>query len=343
MKITNQQIYSLCKKLLKNIDKVLSHFQIEPTEYTEKICFPCPVHGGDNLGGCTIYLDGDNGGGNWSCWTRNCHEEYKNNLFGLIRGILSHNSGHSVNISDTFNFCLKLLGEKYEDIGYDYQTDDRSTDAKLMDIFEREPRERGLDLTREQIRESLEIPANYFVNRGYEPETLDFFDVGLCSSPDKPMSNRIVVPVYDANNAYVGCIGRALHSYTKPKWINSAGFKKSEFLYGLNIAKQYIMNSRSAFLVEGQGDVWRMHEAGIKNTVGIFGASLSEDQLVLLEKSGAMKLYIATDSDEAGQKAASQIAKRGGRRFNYQRINISEKDVGDMTIEQIKNEILSQL
>jgi DNA primase len=86
-----------------------------------------------------------------------------------------------------------------------------------------------------------------------------------------------------------------------------------------------------------------LHEAGIENCVGIFGANMSDDQLVLLEKSGALNLVVLTDYDEAGHRAAEQIMKKCGRRFNYHRPNISQKDIGDMTVEQINNEILEQL
>ena len=86
-----------------------------------------------------------------------------------------------------------------------------------------------------------------------------------------------------------------------------------------------------------------MYEAGVTNSVGIFGSNLSDDQLVLLERSGVLNLVILTDSDEAGEKAASQIVKKGGRRFNYFRPTITEKDVGEMTIDQIKEQIVDKL
>ena len=119
---------------------------------------------------------------------------------------------------------------------------------------------------------------------------------------------------------------------------HSKGFKKS-VLYGLNIAKDFMGKKKVLFLLEGQGDVWRMHEAGFKNSVSIFGSSISDDQLLILEQSGALNLIILTDYDDAGKKAAKQIVKKCGRRFNYYRPEISKKDVGEMTIEQIHEEI----
>ena len=111
----------------------------------------------------------------------------------------------------------------------------------------------------------------------------------------------------------------------------------------MNIASEHIRKSKSVILVEGQGDVWKMHQAGLKNCVGIFGSSINDDQLLLLEQSGALNLVILTDSDDAGEKACQQIVKKCGRRFNYHRPEISTKDVGDMSIEQIKQELYPQL
>jgi DNA primase len=86
-----------------------------------------------------------------------------------------------------------------------------------------------------------------------------------------------------------------------------------------------------------------MHEAGYKNCVGIFGSSINDEQLLLLEQSGALNLIILTDSDDAGNKAHLQIMKKCGRRFNYHRPEISTKDVGEMPIEQLQTELFPQL
>ena len=181
-----------------------------------------------------------------------------------------------------------------------------------------------------------------YINRGFHPETLDSFDVGFCFEENRPMSGRVVVPVYDEDYNYIGCVGRSTNESIKPKWLHEKGFKKS-ILYGLNMAAKYIKESQTAILVEGQGDVWKMCEAGYKNCVGIFGSSINDDQLLLLEKSGALNLFILTVSDEAGHKAYNQILKKCGRRFNYFRPHISQKDVGDMTVEQIQKELNPQL
>ena len=95
--------------------------------------------------------------------------------------------------------------------------------------------------------------------------------------------------------------------------------------------------------MEGQGDVWRMHEAGLINTVGMFGSSLSDAQARILETSGALNIVILSDNDEAGRKAKESITKKCERLFHIVCPEISTKDVGEMTVEQIHSELVPQL
>jgi len=212
----------------------------------------------------------------------------------------------------------------------------------VLDVFNKKPERTDNPISREEIRSRIQIPSDYYIGRGVNAETLDLFDIGECFTKNQPMSGRVVVPVYDECYNYVGCVGRSVNENMKPKWLHSKGFKKS-VLYGLNIAKEEILRTNTAILVEGQGDVWKMHQAGYTNTVGIFGSSINEEQLILLESSGALNIVILTDSDEAGNKAYEQIVKKCGRRFNYSRPQISHKDVGDMSIEQINQELDHQI
>ena len=337
--LSKSKISSICNELFMHIEKLLAYFDIDYVEFPNRIAFPCPVHGGDNPEACCIFTDGLTQKGNWSCWTHHCEEEYVNNLFGFVRGCLSINQNKSATMNETADFCLNFLNKDFDDL-----IDAPSSVLRTVDIFNKSIKRKQGDVSRTQIRERINIPSDYYIRRGYEIETLEKFDVGECKADNQPMSGRVIVPIYDEENNYVGCVGRAIKEHIKPKWLHSQGFKK-DVLYGLNLAKEEIMNTGVVVLVEGQGDVWRLHEAGISNAVGIFGCSINEDQLVLLEKSGAMKIIILTDYDEAGQKASQQIIKKCGRRFNYIRpeMNIKAKDVGDLTVEQIKTLILPQI
>lgn len=337
--LSSQKISSISNELLLHIEKVLAHFDIDYVEFPNRLAFPCPVHGGDSPEGCCIFTDGTTKQGNWTCWTQGCQEEYIDSLFGFVRGCLSYQADRKVSMQETVDFCLDIIGKDFDEI-----KEAPKKKFKTLDVFSRRiEREEGV-ISRSDLRAKLNIPAPYYIGRNYSQLVLEAFDVGECMASNQPMSGRVVVPVYDEKYNYVGCVGRAIKEHLKPKWLHSQGFKKN-VLYGLNLAKEEIMNTGSVVLVEGQGDVWRLHEAGIANAVGIFGCSLNEDQLILLEQSGAMNVVILTDYDDAGNSAAEQIVKICGRRFNYIRPEMIEgvKDVGDLTVEQIKEFLYPQL
>ena len=337
--LEKNQILAISNEIFNRLPALLMYFDIDYVEYPNRYAFSCPIHGGDNPEGCCIFTDGMLRKGNWQCWTQHCEQEFHNNLFGFVRGCLAHKRDKDVPMNEAASFCSSFLDRSIDSIEY---SDIDRTQLKIIDTFNRTIERPESKFTREEIRSKLDIPSRYYIDRGYAAETLDLFDVGLCLEKNRQMFNRAVVPVYDEDYNYVGCVGRSTSESTQPKWLHSKGFKKN-VLYGMSVARQHIVDTATAIVVEGQGDVWRMHEAGYKNTVGIFGSSINEDQLILLEQSGALNLVILTDSDDAGNKAYNQILKICGRRFNYYRPSISKKDVGDMSTEQINEELRPQL
>lgn len=342
--MSREKVYSICNEISDKLPQLLESLKIDYTEFENRIAFSCPVHGGDNNEGACIFTDGTKSKGNWVCWTHSCERDHGKNIIGFVKGVLTHKQGKEVSFASAINFCLSFLNKKLIDIKEEKIPESIYNNQKLMEVLMREPEKVNTNVTREQIIKTLEIPSKYYIGRGFLSETLVAFDVGECYNPNRQMYNRAVVPVYDEDQQYIGCVGRSLDENNKKyKWINSKGFKKSFYLYGIWIAKPYIQKTSTIFLVEGQGDVWRLYEAGIKNAVGIFGADLSEDQLIALERLGVMNVVILTDSDEAGQKAAKGIIDRGGRRFNYFTPTISKKDVGEMSVEDIEIELKPQI
>ena len=334
---------ALCNILSTRIRELLSALDIEYTDHDNYLSFVCPIHeGADNPSGCTITSEGDFIGV-WKCWTRGCEKKHMQSILGLVRGVLGNANDRKATFSETVDFCLKFLDLSKNELKDKHLSLPKTLD-KILHSSQADAKKSTPNITREEIREGLQRPAEYYLNRGFAEETLDIFDVGFCNVKGKPMYNRVVAPVYDENYDYVGCVGRITHeNYKGYKWINSKGFNTGSYLYGLWLAQDNIRNSKTAILVEGQGDVWRLWEAGIKNAVGIFGSSLSDAQSGLLQMSGAYRLVILTDNDEAGKKARDSIKQKCQTLFIISEPVFSCKDVGDMTTEQILNELKDQL
>ena len=338
-----QAIKMLSLKLMENITDVLNHFEIEHEVYDNRIAFACPIHGGDNPNALTIFTTGDYAVGNWRCWTHQCEQDYKQDILGFVQGLLSTQSGDEIGFGPTLKFVHDFLGSPLKGVDIP-EVDSKKNFVDLANkIFCKDIKQK-VGISRAEIRDRIQIPANYYIDRGFSRSTLEKFDVGLCTARGRPMSGRVVVPVYDdGHESMLGCVGRAINENLTPKWLNSKGFNSGASLYNYWHAKDHIMESSTAILVEGQGDVWRLDEAGIYNVVGMFGCSLGEQQRIILERSGALNLVVMTDADEAGQRAKEKISDQCGRMYNIKFIDLTEKDVGAMSVEEINNHIKPQL
>lgn len=130
-------------------------------------------------------------------------------------------------------------------------------------------------------------------------------DAGLGSA----FRGRLLFPIFDAKGDPVAFGGRALPGAQGPKYRNSpetALYKKSRVLYGLNWAKGAIVAAGEVVICEGYTDVIGLHRAGVGQAVATCGTALGEEQVQLL-KNFARRLVLAYDADAAGQAAAARV------------------------------------
>jgi DNA primase len=123
--------------------------------------------------------------------------------------------------------------------------------------------------------------------------------------------NRVMFPIFDERGTCVAFGGRVI-GQGEPKYLNSSEtpiFHKSNVLFGLNFAKNEIVKSGYAVVVEGYTDVIAMHEAGIKNVVATLGTALTLRHIKLLSRYASQKIIYLFDGDEAGQRAAERACE----------------------------------
>lgn len=128
--------------------------------------------------------------------------------------------------------------------------------------------------------------------------------------------NRLTWPIKDISGDVVGFGARKLASDTEdqgPKYLNTPEtpiYKKSQVLYGLDMAKKEIAKTRQAVIVEGYTDVMAAHLAGIPTAVATCGTAFGADHIRILRRllmdddAFRGEVIFTFDGDAAGQKAA---------------------------------------
>lgn len=117
---------------------------------------------------------------------------------------------------------------------------------------------------------------------------------------------RLTFAITNEQGRVVGFSARSLEA--KPvagKYINtpeSPIFKKGNLLYALPLARKMMVERNMAILCEGQLDAIAFHRAGLECAVAPQGTGFTEGQARILKRY-ASRVFLAFDSDAAGQKA----------------------------------------
>ena len=129
--------------------------------------------------------------------------------------------------------------------------------------------------------------------------------------PYDRFKGRLMFPIRDEQGRVVAFSGRILDQSSPAKYVNSPEtplFRKGRVLYGLDRARQPMVDQRSALLCEGQIDVIRCHLAGLPTAVAPQGTAMTEGHAALLKRY-ADEIIIMFDGDTAGQNATLRAAE----------------------------------
>ena len=137
--------------------------------------------------------------------------------------------------------------------------------------------------------------------------------------------SRIMFPLADMRGKVLGFGARALdhdeqrtdaEGRRRPKYLNTAEgeiYHKGRHVYGGDLARVPAARAGEVILCEGYTDVIALHQAGMRNAVGLMGTALTVDQVSELARM-AQTVLLALDADTAGQeamlKASTLAAKR---------------------------------
>lgn len=125
---------------------------------------------------------------------------------------------------------------------------------------------------------------------------------------------RLIWPIRDATGDVIGFGARKLlESDDGPKYLNTPDsplYKKSQVLYGIDLAKKEISKRSQAVIVEGYTDVMACYLSGVPTAVATCGTAFGEEHIKVLRRflldqaEFRGEVIFTFDGDAAGQKAA---------------------------------------
>jgi len=199
-------------------------------------------------------------------------------------------------------------------------------------------------------RAQLQTPAaqharTFLTERGFDPASWELFGVGYSPAGWDALRNelrskgftedemltsglavsgqrgaydrfrdRVMWPIRDSSGDTIGFGARKLsESDQGPKYLNTPEtpiYRKSQVLYGIDLARREMAKAQQAVVVEGYTDVMACHLAGITTAVATCGTAFGPEHVKVLRRilmdddTKHAEVIYTFDGDAAGRKAA---------------------------------------
>jgi len=168
------------------------------------------------------------------------------------------------------------------------------------------PEDKDIDLLSEKLDKKylseLNILYPKYVSLGYVPHG-HFY------------THNLILPYYDVYGNVVALLGRTLLDDVDRKELKiekykyNSDCKKGLHVYGLDKAKNEILQKDYVFCVEGQFDCISMHVNGILNTVAMGWANISMYQMYQISKY-TKNIFLLFDNDSAGRDGHKRVKEK---------------------------------
>lgn len=242
-----------------------------------------------------------------------------------------------------FGEAVKLLAQRAGMQPYRFTKEDEKIEKETQRV------QRLFHLFFDECKKKLnndfkQTHLKYLLDRGLNNDTINFFNLGFCENSKfiqdqllkdgftseelvnsglfykkdgtteliNRFKNRIIFPIQNYYNNFIGCGGRAVLDNALAKYINSPEtnyFKKGFNLFNLNHARKESSNTNTLILVEGYMDVVSLYNKGIKNVAASLGTAITTAQINLAWKNFD-KIIICFDGDQSGIDASYRAAER---------------------------------
>ena len=293
----------------------------------DQIIATCPYHD-DKKPSFSVNLES----GLWTCFACDAHGD----TIEMIK--LSYH----LNFQEAKNFLLARSGLD-ENVNIEDITFKRDIFNNTVEYLEEEPVKWPI-ISKEMVKRmySGPDPYNYLLGRGFSQSTIEYFECGYAKDylgRGYANQQRVTIPGHNEYGQLCGFIGRTPIDVT-PKYLYTSGYPKSHTLFNLHRAKKY--SDKGLILVEGPGDVMKVHNLEYFNVIAILGSSLSEAQQKLLMKY-TDKVYFMFDNDSAGIKANFKAIETMQNKLDTYFIKLDfYKDPGEIPNKAILDKLINK-
>ena len=168
------------------------------------------------------------------------------------------------------------------------------------------------------VYNNLQYVHSFFEKKGISQETLKRFGVGYISDISTfnidpalalkwhlgTIKDSIFYPVRDSGGVSIGYYTRPLYT-SNNKYLGNSPIQ----LFGLD---QLERNAKVVLIVEGQNDVLKLHDKGVRNVLGACGTNFNENMFRLLSEHGIRHVVFVPDKDGGGMNFYDTVVKKYG-------------------------------
>ena len=201
--------------------------------------------------------------------------------------------------------------------------------------------------------DSWDSLTKYLRAAGYTIEELELAGLSKMGErgPIDKFRNRLTWPIRDISGDVVGFGARKLASDEDdqgPKYLNTSEtpiYKKSQVLYGLDMAKKEIAKKRQVVIVEGYTDVMAAHLAGITTAVATCGTAFGAEHIRIIRRllmdddAFRGEVIFTFDGDAAGQKAAMRAFSEDQKFVTQTFVAVEPDGLDPCDLRQIKGDL----
>lgn len=201
--------------------------------------------------------------------------------------------------------------------------------------------------------DSWDVLTKHLRAAGYSIEELELAGLSKMGErgPIDKFRNRLTWPIRDISGDVVGFGARKLASDEQdqgPKYLNTSEtpiYKKSQVLYGLDMAKKEIAKKRQVVIVEGYTDVMAAHMAGITTAVATCGTAFGADHIRIIRRllmdddAFRGEVIFTFDGDAAGQKAAMRAFSEDQKFVTQTFVAVEPDGLDPCDLRQIKGDL----